>query len=238
MNSVCDRMTEYRQSGNDAVSEETTPSPGTVVFTSANRKGELKDVAGSQCDATNMFFINQAINSVRQKGYTKDQQSQHSTAAVGVMAGIAPTDELEGMMAAQLFAAHNAAMECYRRAMGENISFEARRENLSQANKLSRTYATLLESLNRHRGKGQQKVTVEHVHVHSGGQAVVGVVEPAGGGDRAKSEDQPHAKQIAHAPQPSMRRPDEGREPVPVAGDAERPLPIARGPVARRTQGQ
>ena len=35
------------------------------------------------------------------------------------------------------------------------------RENLSQANKLSRTYAVLLDALNRHRGKGQQKVTVE-----------------------------------------------------------------------------
>ena len=52
-----------------------------------------------------------------------------------------------------------------------------------QANKLSRTYAALLEALNRHRGKGQQKVTVEHVHVHAGGQAVVGMVDaPARGG--------------------------------------------------------
>jgi hypothetical protein len=32
----------------------------------------------------------------------------------------------------------------------------------------------LLDTLNRHRGKGQQKSTVEqHVHVHSGGQDVV-----------------------------------------------------------------
>ncbi len=31
-------------------------------------------------------------------------------------------DELEGMMAAQLLAAHNAAMECYRRAMIVNRS--------------------------------------------------------------------------------------------------------------------
>lgn len=37
--------------------------------------------------------------------------------------------------------------------------------------------ATLLEALNRHRGKGQQKVAVEHVHVHAGGQAVVGMME-------------------------------------------------------------
>jgi hypothetical protein len=65
--------------------------------------------------------------------------------------------ELEGMMGAQLIAAQNAAMECYRRAMIPEQSFQGRRENLNQANKLSRTYATLLEALNRHRGKGQQK---------------------------------------------------------------------------------
>jgi hypothetical protein len=47
--------------------------------------------------------------------------------------GIAPKDELEGMIAAQLIACHNAAMECYRRAMIGEQSFEGRRENLSQA---------------------------------------------------------------------------------------------------------
>jgi hypothetical protein len=62
------------------------------------------------------------------------------------------------------------------------LTFEGWRENLSQANKLSRTYATLPEALNRHRGKGQQRVAVEHVHVHPGGQAVVGTVETPGEG--------------------------------------------------------
>ena len=84
-------------------------------------------------------------------------------------------------------------------------TFEGRRENLNQANKLSRTYGALLETLNRHRGKGQQKVTVEHVHVHAGGQAVVGLVEDAGGGDRKKSETQPHAKPDADASQSPVR---------------------------------
>jgi hypothetical protein len=86
------------------------------------------------------------------------------------------------MIAAQLIAAHNAAMESYRRAMIGEQTFEGRRENLSQANKLSRTYAALIEALNHHRGKGQQKVTVEHVHVHSRGRAVVGAVETPGEG--------------------------------------------------------
>ena len=116
-------------------------------------------------------------------------------------------------------------------------SFEGRRENLNQANKLSRTYATLFEALNRHRGKGQQKVTVEHVHVHSGGQAVVGVVETPGGGDRAKAEGQPHAKQIAHAPQSPMWGEDKERDAVPVTGDAERSVPDARRKVSGRSEG-
>jgi hypothetical protein len=35
-----------------------------------------------------------------------------------------------------------------------------------------------------------QKITVEHVHVHSGGQAVVGIVETPGGGVQPKPESQ------------------------------------------------
>jgi hypothetical protein len=140
------------------------------------------------------------------------------------------------MMAAQLIAAHNAAMECYRRAMIDEQTFEGRRENLAQANKLSRTFATLLEALNRHRGKGQQKMTVEHVYVHSGG-AVVGVVEPSGGRDSAKLENQSHARQIAHAPQPEMRCADEARNPVPTSSNGEFPLQDARGNKPRCSEG-
>jgi hypothetical protein len=136
------------------------------------------------------------------------------------MIGIAPRDELEGMIAAQLIACHNASMECYRRAMLREQTFEGHRENLNQANKLSRTYATLLEALNRHRGKGQQKVTVEHVHVHEGGQAIVGNVEAGGEGAAAKSKEQPHA--LTYAPITPMPSANAAGMPVPIASDAER----------------
>jgi hypothetical protein len=92
---------------------------------------------------------------------------------LAVMIGMKPRDELEGMLIAQLIATHSAAMECYRRGMIADQSFEGRRENLTQASKLSRTYAALTEALDRHRGKGQQRITVEHVNVHAGGQAIV-----------------------------------------------------------------
>ena len=101
--------------------------------------------------------------------------------------------------------------------LGEQ-TLEGRRENLSQANKLSRTYATLLDALNGHRGKGQQKVTVEHVHVHAGRQAVVGMVETPGAGDRMRSEEQPHA--LTYAPGAQVRSPHPQGELVPRAGNA------------------
>jgi hypothetical protein len=120
--------------------------------------------------------------------------------------------------------------------LGEQ-SFEGRRENLTQANKLSRTYAALVEALNRHRGKGQQKVTVEHVHVYAGGQAMVGAVE-TGGGDARKFKEQPHAKQISHAPEPTMLCQDAGRDALPVARNGEQALPDARRQISGLADGQ
>jgi hypothetical protein len=225
-------MSEKKPSADDK-------KPTTVVANNPDHlKGTLKRIGGSQSDHWNNVLGNQALQSLWIKHSGKEARDRQYGATIAALIGIGARDEIEGMIAAQLIAAHNAAMECYRRAMIGEQTFEGHRENLTQANKLSRTYAVLLDALNRHRGKGQQKVTVEHVHVHSGGQAVVGVVEPPGGGDRAKSEDQPHAKQIAHAPQPAMRRADAERQPMPVAGDAERPLPAARRNVAGSAKGQ
>ena len=205
-------------------------------------KGTLKRIGGSQSDHWNNILANQTGETLWLKHSDKETRDRQYGAAVAGLIGIGPKDELEGMIAAQLLAAHNAAMECYRRAMLGEQTFEGRHENLAQAYKISRTYAALLEALNRHRGKGQQKVTVEHVHVHSGGQAVVGMVTTPpgqpGGGDRAKPEDQPRANLLTHAPQHEMRRADAGREPVPLARDAERPLPAARRSVAGCSEGQ
>jgi hypothetical protein len=128
-------------------------------------------------------------------------------------------------------------VECYRRAMIPEQTFEGRHEALNQANKLTRSFATLLDALNRHRGKGQQKVTVEHVHVHSGGQAIVGAVEAPGGGATSGVEEQPHAKPIAYAPEPPLRCADPTREPVPIPSDAERSLLDARRTITGRAEG-
>lgn len=219
-------------------------NPAVVIDDPDDQKGRLKSIGGSQSDRWNNILANQTINALWLKHSSLEERDKQLRATVAALIGISPKDELEGMMAAQLVAAHNAAMECYRRAMIGEQTFEGRRENLAQANKLSRTYAALLEALNRHRGKGQQKVTVEHVHVHAGGQALVGMVAAPGqpgGGDASKIEEQPLAKQIAgqiaHAPEPALPCPDAGRDAMPVPRDGERALPDARRQGAGRAEG-
>ena len=104
-------------------------------------------------------------------------------AGIAAMKGIGSDDVIGDMVAAQLVAAHEATMRCYKLAAVPEQPFPVVQECLSQANRLSRTTAALIEALNRHRGKsGQQTVRVEHVTVEAGGQAVVGAVATGGEG--------------------------------------------------------
>jgi len=55
------------------------------------------------------------------------------------------------------------------------------------AAKVMRTFTAQLEALGRLRGEGtKQVVRVEHVHVETGGQAIVGIVKGGGGGGHQK----------------------------------------------------
>ena len=120
------------------------------------------------------------------------------------------------MLAVQMAATHGAMM-----AAANTLNHVKLIQQIDSAerrfNKLARTFTAQVEALKRYRSKGEQKVTVEHVHVHDGGQAIVGNVE--GGGVTPKSEDQSHAKQIAHAPGTEMPCEIEAdRESVPRPG--------------------
>lgn len=101
--------------------------------------------------------------------------------AVASIAAIEPRDEVEAMLAAQMTAVHATTMRMAA-LLNEAKNFSAIDNAEKALNKLTRTYTAQVEALSRYRGKGQQKVTVEHVHVYEGGQAVVGNVAPGGSG--------------------------------------------------------
>ena len=195
-----------------------------VVPEQQARKRLDSHLTGSGYESFNFALLNSLFNTLNLNSSDETVRQQFMKSALEAMAGLAPKDEAEGMSAAQMVACHNAAMDCYRRAMLPEQTIEGRKMNLSFATKLSRTYALHMEALDKHRGKGQQKVTVEHVHVHQGGQAIVGTVNHPGPGGVVKNpEEQPYAESIAHAPEPEMRSAlPEDREAVPERRDAKR----------------
>ncbi len=106
---------------------------------------------------------------------------------LAVIKSIAPQDEIESMLAAQMAAVHMMVMNFTSRLA--NASTLQQQDSAERAlNKLARTFATQVEALKRYRTGGQQKMTVEHVHVHEGGQAIVGHVEQKVEGGSTKKE--------------------------------------------------
>ena len=92
----------------------------------------FKDVGGSNSDDWNQRIAVETLSTLWVKNSDAETEERQFQAALAGLMGIGPRDELEAMMAAQLIAAHSAAMECYRRAMIGEQTFEGRRENLNQ----------------------------------------------------------------------------------------------------------
>lgn len=110
----------------------------------------------------------------------KEERNARIVRAVELYESLKPADGAESMLAAQIVGTYTAALECLRRAAISEQTFAGRDMALKHAQKLMTLYAKQLETLNKHRGKGQQKVTVEHVNVAAGGQAIVGNVDTEG----------------------------------------------------------
>ncbi len=140
------------------------------------------------------YLMLEMIDAACRGGIVKPYEESNVNGVIAAMHGIAPRDEIEGMLASQMVATHFAAMRQMRK-MKNSETIPQQDSNSNLAIKLLRTYTAQMEALQRYRGKGQQKMTVEHVHVHSGGQAIVGnVTRPEGGGVSDKNEEQPLAK--------------------------------------------
>jgi hypothetical protein len=158
----------------------------------------------------------QLVNASRGQGSTTEKTVNFM---LSVIKGIDPRDQTEAMLAAQMAAVHMASMTFARRLA--HVDTIPQQDSASNAfNKLARTFASQVEALKRYRSGGEQKMTVQHVHVAEGGQAIVGNVNaPApGGGMRGKDGEQPHAA-LAYAPGVEMPRQIEAeRVSVPSAG--------------------
>ena len=124
----------------------------------------------------------QQLGSVIGRGNDLADSDVRRQAFNGALASIIdskPKDSIELMLATQMAAVHNIALEMSRRAMYHEQSVQGVELNINCANKLMNTFVRQVEALAKHRTKGKQKITVQHVNVN-GGQAIVGDVKGGG----------------------------------------------------------
>lgn len=103
---------------------------------------------------------------------------------MAALAEIKPRDAFERMLSVQMAATH-VAMIRSGRWLASADSIDQVKAHYAGYTKLARAYVAQMEALRKHRNGGKQTVTVQHVNVQDGGQAIVGHVETGG---RVKDE--------------------------------------------------
>jgi hypothetical protein len=96
--------------------------------------------------------------------------------------GMAPKDHIEMMLAVQMASVHLMSMQMATKLRRETV-LQKHEIYTRQTNQLMRTFAAQAEAFKRYRTGGKQVVKVKHVHVHEGGQAIVGNVTKGVGGE-------------------------------------------------------
>jgi hypothetical protein len=164
-------------------------------------------------------FLNQLVNANRQDGKVDEDGLNFM---LSVVKGIKPRDQVEAMLAAQMAAVHQAILTLAPRlAQADTIDHQDSAERAF--NKLVRSFAAQMEALKRYRTGGEQKVTVQHVSVSEGGQAIVGnVTQAARGAAPENATNSPPA--LSHSKEPPMAIIGETAR-VPVASERVSKVP-------------
>jgi hypothetical protein len=128
-------------------------------------------------------------------------------------------NQLEAMLAAQMAAVHVASMTCARQLAG--VETIAEYDSAERAfNKLTRTFAMQMEALKRYRSGAEHKVTLQHVSVAEGGQAIVGNVTQA-----PRENGREATQEKAATPRPARR--DTNVVPMPGMDKSKEHDPLA-----------
>jgi len=159
----------------------------------------LLEIFGTVDDDFGEGILEQLVKAATHGGKINERELNFM---LSIVKGIKPTDQLEAMLGAQMAAVHVTAMRFAPHfSMAETLQ---QQDSADRAlNKIMRTFIMQMEALRRHRTGGEQKVTVQHVSVSEGGQAIVGNVTQAVPGAASKKSRQSRLA-LADARQPAM----------------------------------
>jgi hypothetical protein len=113
------------------------------------------------------------------KGLPDSTFEQRFTCMASLLPTIRPQDETEALLAGQFIALQASAMECLRQGHFQDGFYHTERY-INLATKLFNAATQTMQALTKYRAKGQQ--TVQVIHVHNEGQAIVAQNLSSGGG--------------------------------------------------------
>jgi hypothetical protein len=150
-----------------------SPGPADQVW-----RRQLKAALGTASDA----FVDMALHHLERAARMPSEGPSNVSinGALAIIAAFAPRNEAEAAVALQAACTHMVAMVMMARIGGGHGGDRRLPALASAAAKLMRAHCLQVETYRRLRGGGDQHIRVEHVHVHEGGQAIVGVVGEKG----------------------------------------------------------
>ncbi|WP_338825258.1 hypothetical protein WDM22_21615 [Bradyrhizobium septentrionale] len=146
-----------------------SPGPADVAW-----RKQLKAAFGTTSDE----FVDMALQHLERAARMPSDASSALAinGAIAMITAFDPKSEVESALALQAACTHMAAMAVMSRIGGAGGGPQRLPGLASASAKLLRAYCTQIETYRRLRGGTEQNIRVEHVHVHSGGQAIVGAI--------------------------------------------------------------
>lgn len=176
-------MGKIEKAKTDDLGVKVSGSAATGHQVEISRENALCQIFGTSDEIQAKALLCHCLKPLRADEASDEHLGDERSFMLSTINELAPRDPVERMLAVQMAATHVATI----RAGG----WLSRAENLAQGQahstaytKLARTFAAQVEALRKHRTGGEQRVTVQHVNVSDGGQAIVGNVQQGGrGGD-------------------------------------------------------
>ncbi len=147
----------------------------------------LKEAMGTCSSAFVQATLVQLVRAARLPGSGTSEVGVN--AALAFIEGVRPRDEVEAALAVQAACTHAATMSVLSRFGGDYGGQRTMTAGANAIARLAKAFATQVETLRRLRNGGSQVVRVEHVHVHEGGQAIVGPVVLEQSGEKQPISD-------------------------------------------------
>jgi len=224
---------DIRQPENGAVAISPTHSDGSGWQT------RLKDALGTSSNRFVDVELARLMTIFRDRAGVIDAGAVN--AALAVIDGLKPQNEIEATLAVQIAVTHALVMKFSARLYSDSTETIPQQDSAALTlSRLQRAFTTQMDSLSNMRRGGRQKMVVEHVHVYPGGQAIVGNVTHRGRGVSGENSGQAHAtddkRTIAASGSAPMWCPDAAREALPVSNsEGQEAVSDARGSARHRS---